>query len=546
MDLTELMKITKLLKQQILPDNIMDLNIKFNHINEIDQQLNNNQSYNAYNLVNLNIIGSSSWLNISDKIGNNKFYIDNSEDELINDIDYKQSFLNRDRSNSIIIKSSDYSTIDNLVFPSNNRIFQNGDMNLGVYSPSENSYTIYPYIVFPKSNFSVNITNFLGYEFKISIFDYDSTTEVPVYNTTLSDNIFYNVDKTYNIGLPQYEADNNVSYKGYIITIRKTDLTNFPISIVQNNALFNIKNLAPVNNTIIAEKSVQVVGLYSTSNTKTVSIKYNYTFDYLFTLKFYNPTDNIFINSFTLTPNLIENTQAIQVLNDNLEGTKMFVSIQAITQRTLNFGDLANIKSVLNDIIIGNDFDNFVIIPDGFYSGIYNSVQNTNPIIAGFETIISLLTTKISGLDIVINQDLTITLENTSSSNINLSFSGVDGASSNRFLGFYNTDKITIPKNSFIKSPNPIDLDSNGRFDKIFVNIAQLGSSGFNGESNNVIFLQKGEFYLQNISTNNPFFKKSLGRNLNNIKLRLVDGENKLIEINDTILFTAQIECYNI
>ena len=540
-------KIEKLLKQQIIPDQVMDLNIKFNHSNEFVQELNTNNNFNVYKLNNLNIIGSSCWFNISDSIGNNKFFINNPDEDLTN-IKYTRAYLNRDKSDAAQIKSSDYRTIPFETFPSNNRNFQLGDIdNVGNLVASTNTYTIYSNLIFPLSSFKVNLTQFTDYEYKISIYDYQSDVPGVIFDTTLSDSQFYSISRDYNIGLPEYVPTNQIKYKGYIISIRRKDLQFFPINIVNNNVLFNITNIAPVSTTALANNSIRIIGSYDISNTQPITVQYGYTFDYNFKLSFYHPTTKDFISSFILAPNLVYGAISEQILDNNLEGTDMFIEVQALTLRDLNDGDLTNMSYVLKDLVIGTIFNKTVTIKDGFYSGIYNSLPNTNPIIYAFETIKNLLIAELPELSITINIDLTINLiNNGSDDNINISFSGDGDNSSNRLLGFYGYSDITILKNSSLTSPNPIDLDSNGRFDKIFVNIPQLLSSGFNSESNNVIFLQKGSFYLQNISTTNSNFKKSLGKNLSSIRFRLVDGINKLIGIKDTVLFSAQIECYNI
>jgi len=539
-------KIEKLLKQQIIPDQVMDLNIKFNHTNEFTQELNTNNNFNVYKLNNLNVIGSSCWFNISESIGNNKFFINNPTEDLSN-IKYTRAYLNRNKSDATQIKSTDYRTIPFETFPSNNRNFQLGDIdNNGNLISSTNTYTIYTNIIFPLSSFKVNLSQFTDYEYKISIYDYQSDITGVAFNTTLSDNQFYSVSRDYAIGLPEYVPTNQIKYKGYVITIRRKDLQFFPINDVNNNVIFNITNIEPISNTALANNSIRIIGSYDVSNTQPITVQYGYTFDYNFKLSFYHPTTKDFISSFILTPNLVYGAISEQILDNNLEGTDMFIEVQALTLRDLNDGDLTNMLYVLKDLVIGVDFDRTITIKDGFYSSIYNSLPNTNPIIYGFETIKNLLINEFPDLSITINIDLTINLINTGDDNINISFSGNGDNSSNRLLGFYGYSDITIIKNSSLTSPNPIDLDSNGRFDKIFVNIPQLLSSGYNQESNNVIFLQKGGFYLQNISSTNSSFKKSLGKNLSSIRFRLVDGTNKLIDIKDTVLFSGQIECYNI
>lgn len=539
-------KIEKLLKQQIIPDQVMDLNIKFNHTNEFTQELNTNNNFNVYKLNNLNVIGSSCWFNISQSIGNNKFFINNPTEDLSN-IEYTRAYLNRDKSDATQIKFSDYRTIPFEIFPSNNRNFQLGDIdNNGNLITSTNTYTIYNNIIFPLSSFKVNLSQFTDYEYKISIYDYQTNISGVVFNSTLSDTQFYSISRDYNIGLPEYVPTNQLKYKGYVITIRRKDLQFFPIYNVNQIPLFNITNLEPISNTALVNNAIRILGSYDPSNMQNITIKYGYTFDYNFKLSFYHPVTEDFISSFNLVPNLIDGNIVEQTLNDNLEGTDMRIEVRALTLRDINSGDLTNMLYVLKDLVIGTNFNKIITIKDGFYSGIYNSLPNTNPIIYGFETIKNLLINEFPDLSITINIDLTINLVNNGTDNININFSGDGDSSSSRLLGFYGYTNITIIKNSSLTSPNPIDLDSNGRFDKIFVNIPQLLSSGFNAESNNVIFLQKGGFYLQNISSTIPFFKKSLGRNLSSIRFRLVDGTNRLIDIKDTILFTAQIECYNI
>lgn len=538
-------KIYNVLRQQIIPNNIMNLNVNFDHINELKKSFITNKDYNVFKLANLSIIGSSCWLNISDKIGNNKFILNNSREHL-SDLDYKIGYFNRDLSNDSIIKSTDYSKIYYKPIYSNEFSYSLGDINYdtGNLISSSNSYTITGSVISPESSFKVSVLN-NNFKYKISLYENIPNISFDYYKGG-SDNDFNTYQKTYPVGTPLFYELNGIKSRSFyvaVITIRSIDDKPFNEEVLKNNKLFEITQLPPISNTVILNDPIKIIGNYDNVNGSDVSIRYGYTFDYVIRFSFFNPDDNTLIERYNLNINPDINNKLTMTFNKPLEGSNLIVDVVTLTNRDFNSGDLTNITYILKDLILGNIFDDEVVIPDGFYSGIYNSPADTNPVNKGVFYIYNLIKTKIPALDFTLNNDNTVNIINSSNDNIIISFSGKDSNSSNRFLGFYDIYEINIPGNSTIKSPNSIDLDSNGRFDKIFISVPQIGL-GYINEPSFIISLQKGNFYFQNIS-NTERFEKILF-NTQDILFKIVDGKNRPIEINDNILLTGQINCYNI
>lgn len=543
MNETEDIKITnQLLRLNLAPNNIQSYTIKFNYQqNEVIQNINQPGSYNLFKLVNPSVIGSSSWLNISNSIGNNKFSCSVVDNEIFKQTVYKRGIFIKNKSIPDNINGYSFYPYEN--YNSLTRNYQKGSIdNNGVFQndPSGIFYCQYPNPTPVYAKIKIVPLN-KNYKFKISIFDYTSQTGISSFNAQLSETEYYNTEREINTVAPTYLSPGFVTVQNFLINVSRID--NDPINPSElSTNICNILSLNDTYNTVVSE--LQTIPIVTNKPNLDLYIQYGNTYDYRFSLDFFKSQTGNNITAINLPDN---NTNEIETSNlgPGLEGSIFYIKVEC--PREFNQGDLNNIQNCLKSLSFGKPID-IVTIPDGFYSGIYNSLPNTNPLNFGWEYIKNLLLIEEPELEVTLNPNLTINYANKSSEPIQINFYGNDLTSnSNRFFGFYNLTYILIKPDSFITSPNPIDLDSDGRFDKIAISYPYLSSIGYIGELNNIIYLQKGSNYLQNISNNLPFYKKMIGtRNIDQVRFLIVDGKNKPILLNDSLLFTCEIEVYKI
>jgi len=541
MNEAEDIKITnQLLRLNLAPNNIQSYSIKFPYgQSEVIQNVNQPGNYNLFKLVNPSVIGSSSWLNISESIGNNKFSCSVVDNNFFKQTVYKRGIFILNKLKQDNINGYSYYPYEN--YNSLTRNYQKGSVdNSGIFQndPLGLTYTQYPSETPIYSKIKIVPLNNI-YKFKISIFDYSAQTGISTFNSTLSETEYSNLEREINTSAPTYYSDGFTLVQNFVINVSRVD--NDPINpseLISN--ICNILSLNDTNDTIISE--LQTIPIVTNSNNLETYIQYGNTYDYYFNLEFFNSQTGKFIISIGLPTN--DSNEIISVdLGSNVEGDLLF--IKAYCNREFNSGDLINIQNCFQSLSFGKPND-LVTISDGFYSGIYNSLPNTNPLNFGWEYIKNLLLIEEPELEITLNPNLTITYKNKSSEPVQINFYGNDLINnSNRFFGYYNLSYIFFPPKSTTISPNPIDLDSDGRFDKIAISFPYLSSIGYIGELNNIIYLQKGSNYLQNISNNLPFYKKVIGtRNIDQVRFLIVDGSNKPILLNDSLLFTCEIEVY--
>jgi hypothetical protein len=543
-----IIKSNNLLKNILTPSNVLSLAIRFPYnVSSVTQNVTVSRQYQLFKLVNLGLIGSSSWYNISTSIGNNKFTFGQVAQDYFTNLEFRRAYNIRNivPSTQTPTYLSEFSTYNYTVWPSNTRPYRQGQIdNTGtfvtsvdntVYTSSPSYISVYGPII---------ITPAAGYIIKISIFDVFSGTQPIAFNAALSETVYSNAPRTLNTIVPTYFNATNIKYSAFAINIKRAD--GGPVSeflLIANN-LCTIDSGNDLNRSVISELKT-IIGSYNTTTGQAITMSYANTFDYTVSASFFSPITGLFLGNYVIPVNNTANVVTFTI-NAPLEGSQFYFTLGTVSGRAFNPGDLTNMNYIFKSLALGLTITPDLTIQDGFYSGIYNSPALTNPVSFGWKFITDKITAANPSLIFTINNNFTVNIQNTSVDNIVLGFSNFPSTrSSGRILGFYNVGNVNLPPSSTTVSPNQIDLDSDGQFDKISINFPYLNSIGFTQESNSVIYLQKGSSYLQNISSFLPFYEKVINTNrIDALTFNIVDGKSQPITLFDSLLFTAEIQVF--
>jgi len=542
-----IIKSNNLLKNILTPSNVLSLAIRFPYnVSSVTQNVTVSRQYQLFKLVNLGLIGSSSWYNISSSIGNNKFTFGQVAENYFANLSLSRAYNIRNTvpSAQTPVFLSEYSKYNYTVWPSNTRAYQQGEINnTGTFiaSTDNKTYTSSPFYIAVYG--PIIITPAAGYIIKISIFDAFSGAQPIVFNAALSETVYSNAPRTLNTIVPAYFNATNIKYSAFAINIRRADGGAVSEFLLISSNLCTIDSGNDINRNVMSELKT-VIGAYNTVSGQPITISYGNTFDYTIGALFFSPT-GLFLGSYTIPANNTANIITYSI-NSPLEGSQVYFNFGTISGRVINNGDLTNMTYIFKSLALGLTITPNLTIQDGFYSGIYNSPALTNPVSFGWKFITDKITAANPSLIFTINNNFTVNIQNTSVDNIVLGFSNFPSTrSSGRILGFYDVGTISLLPSSTTVSPNQIDLDSDGQFDKISINFPYLNSIGFAQESNSVIYLQKGSSYLQNISSFLPFYEKVINTNrIDALTFNIVDGKNQPITLFDSLLFTAEIQVF--
>ena len=541
-------KSNNLLKNILTPSNVFSLAIRFPYNQStFTQNITVSREYQLFKLKNLSVIGSSSWYNVSNNIGNNKFSFGQVEQNFFNDLIFTRAYYIRDKvpsaqtpTNFLDFSKYNYTTW----FSDENQVYQQGEVNgAGVLVPSTNN-TLFTTFPFPKAVYGPIIVSVVNpiYEVKISVFNIESNGTTTF---VITEAAYSNATRTINTILPTYIAANNTRFGSFVINIRRVDGGIININDLLASNICTVDSGNNLNRSVITQNKT-APGTYNATTGQALTFSYNNTFDYTINLFFYHPTNNNFLLSSVLSANATNNNITFTV-NSPLEGSYFYLLFSTVSGRAFNDGDLTNMTYIMKDLALGTSLIADVVIPDGLYSGIYSSLANTNPVTYGWKYITDLITAANTNLKFTLNVNNTVNIQNISADNILLGFSNFPSTrSSGRIVGYYDQGTINVPANSTIISPNPIDLDSDGQFAYIAINFPYLNSVGYSTESNSIIYLQKGSFFLQNISSLLPSYEKIINTNrIDALEFRIVDGKGQNITLFDSLLFTAEIQVYN-
>jgi hypothetical protein len=541
---TKLMKKNNsLLKKIIEPDNVMSFSIKFPYkVSEFTQDVVAFGNFDSYILKNLELTTSQSWLNVSAAIGNNLFYAGQIIPGFFDGYSYTQTFpvQNKVPSGTTPLNLNQLNYYNYTVWPSNTRTFQPGSVdstgNL-VPDPSGYTWTSYPYPVGVYSN--INVTPITStYKFKISIFD----VTIPggaVFNVASSETVYSNATRTLSLNLPAYAGPGAITYQSFVINVQRVD----GLQITPSELLPNICNF--VSDAPLDYSALSILKTLPTGSSPDITFQYSYTFDYNLSLLIWN-TNGDFFNEIAVPANTNPGTN-ITFTVPNIAGKQFNVGVETISNRPLNPGDFTNLAYIFNTLAVGNTITPIITIPDGFYTGILNN-STTNPVSFGWKFIWDKIVST-SGLNMTYEllPNNFIKYTNNTVNSITISWdNGSTDTSAGRILGFYNQDSFTMLGNQSTTSTDPIDLDSNGRFNKISIQFPQLASVGYAAESNNIISLQKGSYFGQALTTANPSYQKLIPTsNISSVTFFIVDGQSYPLNLLDSAQFSCQIEVRN-
>ena len=177
-----------------------------------------------------------------------------------------------------------------------------------------------------------------------------------------------------------------------------------------------------------------------------------------------------------------------------------------------------------------------ISIDDGWYAG-YDGLKTQiyQKVIDAFKTLGETIT-----IDINIYNAL-VSFGSTTKDIIKyLKFLGGSG----RFFGIYDDNEIDFTES--FKSPNEADLFSDSTFNFLNISCPNLSSSGYIGESINILSFPCVVEYAQQILSQNINFSKNFPDNMNlpTIKFVLTNNKGQYILNNSPIKLTCMIDCY--
>lgn len=556
--------------------NILQIPLTFEpNQNSIDFQI-SAKDYAQYMVINPKVSTFMSWINVSDEINNNKIRISNGDAFTPTTEDAVKIALKTRKS---------YYKYDD---PETAQIVDVNCFNQGLLiNPQLNCFTNNTFLWSQNENYIYNNDgSFNSYFFDPSNFESGSITNggnTPsltrirqknkyIVNGPLFLYLLKSVDSL-KIAFWAIEVYNGAGSYQVNLSINWTPISTNPttVGVLLNNIPFNQKysvrfvfksNIDSIYNSPIDLNELINKDLIDVSNaskyifSEPIATKKdnfyipfsNFAFNYTFNIYKYDQEGNYLSMQTHLNPGsgVQVNTAGIGFIilslfsPDNLNlsfngsTSPSTPTTSGISNRTIAQNWIKGINFFQNNDIVSNT----IIIPDGYYSGIASSATQT-----GFSFIMDLFNNNtffqsFNGL-LELNQ---LNFKTRFSGQVFIEFLG----SSNRIFGFYNKNEIFVDTIPSI-SEDPIDLFSDGRFSQINLILSNLGSNGYINESNSLITISASSNYGSLIKENDISYKKLLPRtaNLNTLSIRIVDGFNLPIKLNDRLFLRFEILCYN-
>lgn len=532
--------------------------------NAIDFQI-NSQQYKQYIAVNPKVTTFMSWVNISEKIGNNK--INFSSGEILDSTNEAQVIYAKTYKTSNVYSNS----LNQFIYA-----FNQGDQ----IDPSTNCLLDRNLLIDQFNNF-ILINNtldgynfFSSYNFENGAFDTSNGNPIPGASNRirskslykLNGNIIlqfnrtndfepcdfvyyiYNPNGSFNSGLsqvvwqpfgttssPMAPLNVNIPYnQGYFIRfgIRTTN----SLLYINPNFLDNSKLTISFRDNSTAARRIVSEPIPILMNPFQINISIPTTLSY--SIYCYDENGDFISNPITITTTSIVNIPNTKYVV--LKG--IYSSLGPITNSPSLFASDQNKITSISYFIDQPAINKTIIIPDGYYSGLVSTPEQT-----GFMFIVDLINNdpdfqSVGGI-LSVNS---LTFQTKFEGNCIINFIKGGTESSNRLFGFYDIDSIFV-NGSPIISPEAIDLFSDGRFSAINIIFTSLASYGYTNETTSLISIPAINGYGKLIRENDISYLKLLPKTsvLSTLSFRLVDNFGIPIELNDRLYLRFEIRAYN-
>ena len=216
-----------------------------------------------------------------------------------------------------------------------------------------------------------------------------------------------------------------------------------------------------------------------------------------------------------------------------------------LTAYTSPLSNLTSIDKTLIQNAIGSfnlgstQLTGTINFPNNYYTGIY-STENSIGIMALIQLINSSAIMMSLNGELLYNTESRLTLFQSNGQAYYVNFSGSTGL----LFGFQNSSYLVY---GCVESEEIINLDQSGRFANMRIQLLNLGSFGFIGESLTLITIPASALYGQAVLAERPMFRKFLPKCsvLNNLSFQITDNNGIPLLNNDPIQIDFQIQCYN-